>query len=66
MYRTNNKYPLNPDSSGASAFLEKTLEKKPGVRNAYNVQNKTQIPTKSRFQRRTWKQVQEKNYVGCE
>ena len=33
-------YLKNPDSSGASAFLEKTLEKKTGVSKAYNVQNK--------------------------
>ena len=62
MYKTNNITSPNPDSSGASTSLDKNTKKKKKQRLGmqYNVQNKQQYLAKSRFQRRTWKQVQER------
>ena len=60
-------YLKNPDSSGASAFLEKTLEKKTGVSKAYNVQNKQcttlKIPIPA-APRRSWRKHSKKTGVS--
>ena len=56
-------YLKNPDSSGASVFLEKTLEKKTGVSKAYNVHNKQcttlKIPIPA-VPRRSWRKHSKK------
>ena len=58
MYRTNKTYPPNPDSSGASAFLEKTLEKKKQrleIHTMYKTNKNThQIPIPA-APRRSWR-----------